>query len=129
MDRFQAINAFWNSFGVPAYPETSPPDSRDENGRLNALEYPYITYSVAVADIGDTVPLTADLWYYSTSWREASRKADEIRAAIGDFTTIRFDGGVLLIVRGSPFAQQMHDDNDSVKRMYINILAEFLSHT
>jgi hypothetical protein len=36
---------------------------------------------------------------------------------------------VLLIVRGSPFAQQVHDDNDSVKRMYINILAEFLSHT
>ena len=54
MDRAQAINSFWNSFGLRAYDENTVPQ--------NAV-LPYITYEVAIASFEDgDVPLTASVW-------------------------------------------------------------------
>jgi hypothetical protein len=42
--------------------------------------------------------------------------------------SIKFDGGRLYIAKGNPFAQRMADPNDDmIRRMYLNIQAEFLS--
>jgi hypothetical protein len=117
-NRFQAINAFWSQFGLVAYPETAV----DGEAQL-----PYITYSSAVGEFEQVVPLSASLWYYSSSWKEASEKAEEIAAAIGRYMVMPIDGGYMVVTKGQIFAQQMEDPNDSIKRMYLQVLAEFCS--
>lgn len=119
MDKDQALYTFWSSFGLPAYDETSVPDY---------TEYPYITYSTSLSSLGNVVTLNASLWYYSTSWTDASNKAKEIAEYVGLHKVLPLDKGYLYIVQGSPFAQRMGDDTDErIRRIIINLQAEFLT--
>lgn len=119
MDKVQALTAFWNSFGIPAYDDASVPDE---------AQFPYITFGVSTDSLGNVVNLNASLWYRSTSWREITQKVEEISKYIGyGFRTVPFDNGYIYITRGAPFAQRMDDPNDDkVKRYYINVQAEYL---
>ena len=118
-DKWQALNEFWNSFGIPAYDENSVPD--------NAV-MPYITYSVSVSDFENVLPLAASLWYYQTTWKDISIKADEIARSIGhSFTARKIKDGYMIITKGTPFAQRMADD-DTTKRIYINVNVEFCTN-
>ena len=63
MNKSQALQSFWESFGIPAYNEYTVPDN---------AEMPYITYSVSESNIGVPVSLTASIWYRMPSW-EARR--------------------------------------------------------
>lgn len=119
MNKWQAIQRFWSSFGIPAYDEFSVPED---------AELPYITYNAAVGDFEQPVSLTASVWYRSTSWAAISRKADEIGASIVPCKILRVDGGYVYVCKGSPFAQRMSDDDDSIRRMYINMQVEFFSN-
>ena len=89
----------------------------------------YITYEVQTANLGDPVALTASLWYRSTSWAEITQKAEEIAQAIGyGGKVIPVEGGYLWIKLGSPFAQRMPvDEDDSMRRIYLNISVDFLT--
>lgn len=116
MDKWQAIQYFWEGFGIPAYDENSVPD--------DAVE-PYITYSAQVGDFDSPLLLTGSLWYRSTSWEAISQKADEV--ARNAKQLIRISDGYLWLTRGSPFAQRMNDEDDTVKRIYINVMAEFFT--
>ena len=121
MNKAQAIQNFWSGFGLTAYDENSVPDD---------AKTPYITYSVSVGDLDDPVTLSASLWYRSTSWSEIEAKSHEISEAITKMypPTIEIDNGRLYITKGSPFAQRMNDPSDDImKRIYININAEFLT--
>jgi hypothetical protein len=121
MDKAQAIQSFWESFGIPAYDETAVPDD---------AVMPYITYSVSTDSLGSVVNMYASLWYHSTSWREISEKTETIAEYIVRMSppSIEFNGGRLYIAKGTPFAQRMADPSDSmIRRMYLNIQAEFLS--
>lgn len=124
MTKQEALYSFWNGFGLKAYEETTVPTG------AKAPEFPYITYSVSTDSIGNDVGLSASLWYYSKSWKAPAEKADEIAAAIGrSGRSIRFEGGTLWIRRGSPFSQNMSDDSsDMVRRVYLNVIAEFISN-
>lgn len=120
MDKAQALHSFWSSFGIPAYDEnTVDPDA----------VMPYITYEASTDSFDKTLPLTASIWYHSTSWAAISQKADEIATAISYGGVMQpFDGGAVWIGRGSPFAQRMGDDSDSnIRRIVLNITAEFIS--
>lgn len=123
MDKAQALHNFWSSFGLTAFDEVSAYDK--------AMELPsnYITYEVQTANFGEPAALTASLWYRTTSWAEISQKADEIAAYIGyGGRVIPVNGGYLWIKLGSPFAQRMTvDQDDSVRRIYINISVDFLT--
>lgn len=123
MDKAQALHQFWSSFGLEAIDELSAYDETAE------IPDRYITYEVATANFGDAVALTASLWYRSTSWAEISQKADEIAAYIGyGGKVLPVDGGYIWIQLGHPFAQRMYvDENDSIRRIYINITADFLT--
>lgn len=128
MDKSQALYTFWNSFGIPAIDEQSAYDE----GVLEQLNitYPYITYETAVDFLDGPVLIGADLWYKSTSWAEISRKADEIGAYIGlGGRVIRYDGGGVWITRSASFYRRMPEEtgNDNIRRIHINIQAEFLS--
>lgn len=123
MDKWQAIHSFWSGFGLPAYDENSVPSGKD------APVPPYITYSASVGNLDKTLTLTASLWYRSTSWKEISQKADEIAETLGiGGYTVDVDGGYLYLVMGTPFAQRMSEvGDDTMKRIYLNVNAEFLT--
>lgn len=123
MDKWQAIDKFWNSFGIPAY---------DENTVLtggNSPTPPYITYNAVASRVGQEISLTASIWYKGYSWKEVSEKANEIAEAIGyGYKLEDVDGGYLYIRMGQPFAQRMGDpEDDTIRRMYIITDAEFLT--
>ncbi len=121
-DKAQALYQFWSSFELPAYDENSVPTGRD------ASSYEYITYSVATDCIGYDVGLSASLWYRSSSWAEISRKAEEIAEKLDNMPPIPIVGGYLWLKRGNPFAQRMSDPaDDMIRRIYINISAEYLT--
>lgn len=122
MDKAQALQDFWSGFGLPAYDENTVPDE---------AIMPYVTYNVATDSFERVLPLSGSLWYKSTSWAEISQKADEIAEAIAGrdgYYLREIDGGYLWIVKGTPFAQRMREENDSnIRRIYINVTAEFLT--
>lgn len=120
MDKAQALHTFWSGFGIPAYDENSVPDD---------AVMPYITYTVATDSIDNPVPLTASIWYDSTAWDTISQKAEEVAETVGKqgHLSIPVDGGYLYMTKGTPFIQRMPDTSDTVKRIYINIMVEFLT--
>lgn len=122
MTKASAIYNFWASFGLDTYEENSV-YQMDE-----APTFPYLTYEFNSDSFGDnSIPLSASLWYRTTSWVKANGKAEEISKAIGiGGITIPCDDGFIWIKRGSPFSQSMGDDADNmVKRKILNISVEF----
>lgn len=122
MNRMQALHSFWSSFGWKAYDASSVPDDAIRT------DGHYITYDVADADFGSTVALSANLWMRSTLWDVISDKAMEIydRLKSGGIT-IPADDGYLWIKRGNPFSTRVNDENDDIRRIYINIEVDFMN--
>ena len=121
MDKAQAIHSFWNSFGIPAYDENAVPDD---------ATYPYITYNVATDSLGKVVILNASIWDRSTLWAPITQKSEAIAKALGEYGyyKIKLDQGYVWFVKGTPFAQRMRDPIDEqIKRIYLNVQAEFLT--
>lgn len=119
MDKWQAVQAFWGGFSIPAYDENTVPDG---------AVMPYITYETSASDFGNALTQTASLWYHSPSWADISKKAD----AISDRITrggimIPYGESAVWIRKGSPFAQRMDDPNDDmIRRIVLNVNIEFL---
>lgn len=122
MDSLKAINTFWNTF-LKAYDENTVPESAMVvNGGK------YITYNVSTSYFDEPVMLSASLWYKSTSWAEITKKAEEIGETIGiGGMVIPCDDGYIWIKRGVPFSQRMSDEDDTIRRIYINIEVEYLT--
>ena len=118
----QALYNFFSGFELPAYEENTVPTGK------NAPELPYITYATATSGFDSDVQISASLWYKGYSWAGADRKATEINAALAHGgKLIPYTGGALWIRRGTPFAQHMADDDDTIRRIYLNLTAEYLS--
>ena len=119
MNEAQAVQDFLGGFGIPAYAETSVPSD---------AEYPYLTYGLVVGswlDAGDT-SVQVNLWYYTESEAVPNAKVREIAEAIGmGGVCLPCDGGFVWVKRGSPFAQSVAEENDKIKRRYINIDLEY----
>lgn len=120
MNKEQAIHTFWSSFNIPAYDEASVPDN---------AKMPYITYRVVTDSLDNVCNLTGSIWYRSTSWKEISDKSAEIARYVAreGFTRLKLDNGYVWFTKGTPFAQRMADEDDTVRRIYLNIQAEFLT--
>ena len=120
MDKFQALQNFWSMFGLTAYDETSVPDN---------ATMPYITYESGFATLDEPVSLTGSVWYRSSSWSEASQKAQEISNGIGrGGIQIPYTDGTLWVTRGRPFAQRLQDqEDDMIRQIYINLEVEYTS--
>ena len=118
VDKWQALHAFWSSFDLPAYDQNSVPD--------NAV-MPYITYEAFASGFEDPITISASIWYRSSSWEDISKKADKVFERLENYVLQPSDDGYLFIVKGSPFAQRLSEPNDEmVRRIYINIMVEFL---
>lgn len=122
MDKARALQSFWSSFNLTAIDEQSAYDT------TITLPDNYITYEVQTGNLGDTVYLTASLWYKSTSWAAISQKADEIAAFIGyGGRVIPVADGYLWIKLGLPFAQRMAVEQDNIRRIVLNVSVDFLT--
>lgn len=121
IDKWQALQQFWSSFGIPAYDRNSVPDD---------ATMPYITYDATTGSLDDMIPATADVWYFGKSWKDISLKVDEIAEVItrgGKVIPINNNDEYVWVCRGVPFAQRMPDENDNVKRVYLVLNIEFLT--
>ena len=117
MDKWQALQTFWSSFGITAYDENTVPDN---------APYPHITYNASTAELDEAVYLSASLWYRSNSWAGISPKAEQIAEYIGGGAGVKYDSGRLWITKGVPFAQRMPEESDlQVRRMVLQVNAEF----
>lgn len=122
MNAFEALDRFWNSFQWPAYDENTVPAAPD------APALPYITYGAAKSNFDEPVALHCDLWDKGTSWTAITNKADEINREIGmGGKMLRYGSGYIWIKRGTPFMQRMPDDDPEIRRIYINIEADYIT--
>ena len=121
MTKAQALYTFFSGF-LTAYEENSVYSMSEPPA------FPYLTYELKTDAFGayDT-SISFSTWHRSASWSAANAKAEEISAYIGrDGRIINVDGGYLLIMRGSPFAQSLGDPSDDmVKRKLFNITVRF----
>lgn len=120
MDKAQAIHEFWNCFGIPAYDETTVPDD---------AQLPYITYNVMTDKLDRIMNLHGSIWYKGYSWEAITKKVDEIAHTLADdgFFIQTLDHGHVWYQQGVPFAQRMTDTDDAIRRIYVNVQAEFLT--
>lgn len=119
MNKIQALNNFWNSFTLPAYDESSVPDT---------AKLPYITYTVGEDDFDHPVSLTASIWYHSKRWDEITLKLEEISERIGrGGTVVSYDDGAFWLTKGAPFSMRVRDEDDSIRRIFMNIEVEFIN--
>lgn len=118
MDKWQAQQAFWESFGLTAYDENTVPDD---------AVMPYITYQAVVGSLDGVMVVSASLWYRGNSWAAISQKATEMESSVNQ--QIKIDGGYLKIRKPiSNFAQRMDEPNDRlVRRMRLQLEMEFLT--
>lgn len=121
MTKAGALDAFFNSFGIPFYPSTSVPED---------TVFPWGTYD-AVFDAwgGEQTAITANLWYRTASEKTPNDMVNTISKKIGDGgIRIPCDEGAIWIKRGTPFCQNLSDETDDmIKRRYINLTAEYLT--
>lgn len=119
LDVQQAIQAFWSSFGIPAYDEDTVPDK---------TAYPYITYETVSDFMGSTVVVSPSIWYRSTSWADVTAKEMEIAEAIGrGGKMVECDGGGFWIKRGVPWAVRLTEPSDlMVRRISLNCEIDFI---
>lgn len=127
MNRIQTINSFWNSFGLIAMDENSVPSGAMDIKSPDFMGQ-YITYDVTDSGWDEEVPMMANLWYLSDSWKEITEKAMEI----GDYIThggiiLDCDEGAIWIKKAPAFAQRMSNEGyDRIRRILLSIEVEYV---
>lgn len=122
MDKWQAQQNLWESFGLPAYDELNVPDD---------AKMPYITYEAVAGNMGAATQVAVNLWYRSNRWDTISQKAQQIATAIDNMvSSVKIDGGRMKVrlPDGTPWGSRMDEPNDSgVRRIRIAVEIEFLT--
>ncbi|MBR2783052.1 MAG: hypothetical protein IKD93_02520 [Firmicutes bacterium] len=118
----QALQQFWEGFGLTAYEENTVPDQA-----LTLNGGKYISYEERRAGFDEPVAASASLWYRSRSWTEILAKAEEIFQALQNGgILLPYTGGALWVTPGAPCYQRMPSETEGVRRVYINVNLEFL---
>ena len=121
MTKNKALYAWFNEGAIPFYRASSVPDD---------VVMPYGTYEYidSAFDLGE-VGLTVNLWFRTESEAIPDEKAQELSKRIGyGGVTIPCDGGYIWLKRGSPFCQSLkYEEDNNIKRRYINLTAEYLT--
>lgn len=117
MVKEQALHRFFSQFAT-AYDESTVPED---------AALPRITYSVATDSFDRPVSITASIWSRSKSWVQVTEIKDAIEEAIGHGgMTVKYNNGMLWVTPSTPFAQRMSDPDDSIRRIVLNLEAEFI---
>lgn len=121
MNKEQAIQDFFGSFGWKAYEASTVPDD---------AVLPRITYELSVDSLDRPLTMAASLWDRSYSWESVTEKKDDIAYRLYHMhpPTITCDTGRIYITPGSPFSQRMSDSSDdTIRRLYLNFEIEFFT--
>ena len=123
MDKWQAQQEFWSSFGLPAYDEQVSFTEDDQPA------FPHITYQSFGGNLGQIATLSASLWYKGKKQAQIKQKASEIERYIEEMLPIPTDDGYLKIntPNGTSFAQPAASGDDNIQRMVLTVEAESLS--
>lgn len=128
MTKSAALFQWFNSAisGVTAYPETAVPSKA--NGDDEDAAFPYLTYTNPDAGFGEEISLSVNLWFYTEDEAPPNAAANALYEKLGDGGVIvLYDGGAFWLKRGTPFSQPVQDEDNRVKRRYINITQEKIS--
>ena len=119
MDKWQALDTYWNSFGVPAYNELTVPED---------AQMPYITYEAAIGSLNGPMTLSASLYWKGNSWAWGMKRVTDMQKVMD--RQIKIDGGyVMFRVPVASSAQPTTDAFDEqVRRIIMPIEVEFLSN-
>lgn len=120
MDKWQAQQNYWSSFGLTAYDENTVPED---------AAYPYITYQAVSGSLDGQMTVSANLWYRGHSWTEISQKVNQMESMINQ--EVAMDGRQYMVVRKpeSSFAQRLREDSDPlVRRILLTVYIEFLAN-
>ena len=111
----KALKAFFGSFDIPAYVTDNIPDN---------VSMPYITYDLIEPKRFTKGMFNASVWYRDTDVDAISKKVDEIKAAIGDFVSLKTESGAVHIYpeREGSFCQIRNDPNRETKRAYLSMV-------
>lgn len=119
MTKEQAYHNFLSSFGWKTYDENTVPED---------AVLPRITYNLSVAEFGLPVAMSLSVWDRSTKWTSVTEMADDIYDGIGlGGKLLTYDDGFIWVKRGQPFAQRMADEDDAIRRIYINVEVEYFT--
>ena len=123
MTKEAAIQSFFASFGIPAYPDTFFPTDED-----NMPDFPYLTYSAPTDSDFERVVVTARVYYRSESWLEVNAKVREISQSVGLARVLPCDNGGMIVRKGTPFSQPYGEPSDNMVRGKV-LTFEFLFAT
>lgn len=119
-----ALNAFWNSFGIPAYLEGTVPPS---------ATLPYITFRARHGDAFTSATVTAYCWFKDEGQGVNEQRAlmlDKIAAAIPPGgKRLQIPTGMIILFRNTTSFQGPYDDpaDPSVKGGRTSLIARFLT--
>ena len=121
MTKIEALYSFFSSFGIPAYEENSV-YAMAESGQTPT--FPYLTVEIKTDSFGESDTfISFSLWYRSMVWTDIDAKSAQIAKAIGRVGKfVDYDGGSILIMRSSPWAQAMGDSSDDMVKRYLHSL-------
>ena len=125
-DKVSALQTFWSSFGINAYPSIKVP----EKARSDLLKkgVPYITYDIVLGLFDQLCYMTGQIHYnvMLTGIAPLDKKQQSI---VDDLkrvgTTVPYKDGIMIVNLSSPAVQLMTEENDSIKKAIINIVVEF----
>lgn len=126
MDVEQAINQFWNSFGVIAFDEATTPDITQFE-EMKIEPYPRITYTVSLNAFGIPTSLRTSLWDKKPSFKRLDELTNQIKDRLKyNGEQIRYDNGTMWIKMGTPFSGHQTDPDDTIRHTVINVEIEYL---
>ena len=115
----QTIQSFLEGFNVPAYDENTVPEN---------APFPRMTYGYSEDEFDKPVIIPVSIWDRSYSWARANGIAKAIKDGVPfGGILIPYEDGRIWIKRGTPFEQRLGDEDDDIRRIYINLEAEYLS--
>ncbi|MDO4170793.1 MAG: hypothetical protein Q4D45_12990 [Lachnospiraceae bacterium] len=78
MTKSEALQTYFENFGIDAYPFTAVPDD---------VKFPWLTYEYIASAFGDgDVPVTVNLWFRTESELIPNIRAEEFRQYIEKMT-------------------------------------------
>lgn len=108
----KALKTFFSQFSIPAYSETSVPDD---------IELPYITYPVREPEWREKASFYCIIWCRTKGYADALDIADAVMRKVNEGAKIEMDGGYVVLYPENPFFQEMTDEDNDTKSIYINM--------
>lgn len=116
----RTLSEYWNSFGIPAYPEETVPDD---------ATLPYITYALVKPHWRGVAIYNVRVWYKDTSFIGIMNTVDKIASDIGEGKRIIKDNVIIYLFKEDNFFQMqpLPDSEEEFKVAYLTMSIQVLA--